>query len=114
MIDATQRPAAESARARATGPLAVPTSEPVASTHRAGRRRFDLRVDRLSGVYVALILLIVYCVTDSTFRTVSNLRVVASSQAITGILALGLIVSLVCGVFDISIAANMSLAITLV
>jgi ribose transport system permease protein len=74
----------------------------------------DLRVDRLSGVYVGLVLVLAYSFTDPTFRTVSDLRVIVSSQAITAILALGLIVSLICGVFDISIAANMSLAITLV
>jgi ribose transport system permease protein len=76
--------------------------------------RLDLRVDRLSGVYVGLVLVLIYSFTDPTFRSLNNLRVIASSQAITGILALGLIVSLICGVFDISIAGNMSLAITLV
>jgi ribose transport system permease protein len=74
----------------------------------------DLRVDRLSGVYVAAGLILVYSIANPTFRTLDTVRVIASSQAITGILALGLIVSLICGVFDISIAANMSLSITLV
>jgi ribose transport system permease protein len=45
---------------------------------------------------------------------VSNLRVTAASQAITGILTIGLIISLVSGVFDLSIAANMSLSICVV
>jgi ribose transport system permease protein len=83
--------------------------------HRVRRPRLvDLKADRFSGVYVALILVLAYSVTDSSFRTVANIRVIASSQAVAGILALGLIVSLICGVFDISVAANMSLAIIVV
>jgi ribose transport system permease protein len=84
------------------------------SVRRAPFGSLDLRVDRLSGVYVAVALIVVYSLTNPTFRTLDTVRVIASSQAITGILALGLIVSLICGVFDISIAANMSLSITLV
>jgi ribose transport system permease protein len=50
----------------------------------------------------------------STFGTADNARIIASSEAITGILTLGLIVSLLSGMFDVSVAANMSLAISLV
>src|SRR4030095_3337112 len=46
--------------------------------------------------------------------TLSNARVIAASAAITGILTLGLTVSLLAGMFDVSVAANMSLAISLV
>jgi ribose transport system permease protein len=98
-------------------PASGPTAAAAAPAQPGGghrRRVLDLRLDRFSGVYVALILVVVYASTDEAFRTIGNARVITSSQAIAGILALGLIVSLVCGVFDISVAANMSLSIVLV
>jgi ribose transport system permease protein len=74
----------------------------------------DFALDRLSGVYVAIVLALVYSVTVPVFRTVNVARTIASSQAIVGILTLGLMVALICGVFDVSIAANMSFAVSLV
>ena len=89
---------------------------------KAGRRsgvarllRRDLAVDRLSGVYVIIIMVIGFSLWEpATFGTLNNARVIVSSEAITGIITLGLIMSLIAGVFDISIAANMSLAISVV
>jgi ribose transport system permease protein len=82
----------------------------------ASRRRlpdFHVGLDRFSGMYVIAVMVIVFCLWEpSTFATVTNLRVTAASQAITGILTIGLIVSLVSGVFDLSIASNMSLSIS--
>jgi ribose transport system permease protein len=75
----------------------------------------DLGLDRFAGLYVAVILAIVFSIWNpATFGTLDNARIIASSEAITGILTLGLIVSLISGMFDVSIAANMSLAISLV
>jgi len=77
--------------------------------------RRDLAVDRLSGVYVIIIMVIGFSLWEpATFGTLNNARVIVSSEAITGIITLGLIMSLIAGVFDISIAANMSLAISVV
>jgi len=71
-----------------------------------------LGLDRYSGLYIGVLLVIVYSLLEtSTFFTVNNFRIVLSSQAITGIITLGLMVSLICGVFDLSIAANMSWAV---
>ena len=62
-----------------------------------------------------ILLAVVFSVWNpETFGTLDNARVIAASSAITGILTLGLIVSLLSGMFDVSIAANMSLAISLV
>jgi ribose transport system permease protein len=87
----------------------------------ATRRRFrlpgsvDLGVDRLSGIYVAVVLIVIFSILEpQTFATLNNASIIASSEAITGILTLGLIVSLLAGMFDVSVAANMSLALTLV
>jgi ribose transport system permease protein len=78
----------------------------------AGR---DLALDRYSGLYVAIVLAVFFSIWNPTrFGTVNNARIIASSEAITGILTLGLIISLLAGMFDVSIAANMSLAISLV
>jgi ribose transport system permease protein len=79
------------------------------------RRLVGLGVDRLSGVYLLIILSVVYSLTEpSTFFTLNNFRIVLSGEAITGIVTLGLMVSLICGIFDLSIAANMSWTIIFV
>jgi ribose transport system permease protein len=78
-----------------------------------GLLRRDLAVDRLSGLYVIAIMLVVFSIWEpTTFGTLSNAKVILASEAITGIIALAAVVSLVAGVFDLSIAANMSLAIS--
>ena len=87
------------------------------ATPRRARRSLgrDLGTDRFAGLYVAVTLATVFSIWNpDTFGTISNARVIAASAAITGILTLGLTVSLLAGMFDVSIAANMSLAISLV
>lgn len=77
--------------------------------------RRGLNLDRMFGVYLLVLLIVVFTLLlPETFGSASNFRVMAASQAIGGILTLGLVISLISGVFDISIAANMSLAISLV
>jgi ribose transport system permease protein len=89
-------------------------AEPPAPRRRVmGLLRRDLAVDRLSGLYVIAIMLVVFSIWEpTTFGTLSNAKVILASEAITGIIALAAVVSLVAGVFDLSIAANMSLAIS--
>lgn len=73
-----------------------------------------LNIRRFSGSYILAALIIVFILIDPPFRTVQNFRIVASGQSIAGILTIGLVLSLISGVFDISIAANMSFAISFV
>lgn len=89
-------------------------AEPPAPRQRVARLlRRDLAVDRLSGLYVIAIMLIVFSIWEpTTFGTLSNAKVILASEAITGIIAFAAVISLVAGVFDLSIAANMSLAIS--
>jgi ribose transport system permease protein len=89
-------------------------AEPPAPRRRVVRLlRRDLAVDRLSGLYVIAIMLVVFSIWEpTTFGTLGNAKVILASEAITGIIALAAVVSLVAGVFDLSIAANMSLAIS--
>jgi ribose transport system permease protein len=48
------------------------------------------------------------------FLTASNFRIIASSQAVAAIMALGLLVPVACGVFDLSIAGTLGVAETVV
>jgi len=76
--------------------------------------RRDLAPDRLSGVYVIVAMIIVFSIWEpTTFGTLGNAKVILASEAITGIIAFAAVVSLVAGVFDLSIAANMSLSISI-
>ncbi|WP_345419097.1 ABC transporter permease [Pseudonocardia xishanensis] len=66
-------------------------------------------MSRFSGLYLIGLLVVVYSLwLPETFFNADNARVILSSEAITGILTLGLMVSLISGVFDLSVAANMS------
>jgi ribose transport system permease protein len=77
--------------------------------------RRDLGVDRFSGVYVIIIMIVGFSLWEpTTFRTAEDVRVLVSSEAITGIITLAAVISLIASVFDLSIAANMSLAISMV
>lgn len=66
---------------------------------------------RISAVYVlaGLVLLFALWVPD-TFLTTTNLKTVLGQQAITGILALGLVVALAAGAFDFSVGATLGVA----
>jgi ribose transport system permease protein len=81
-----------------------PTSE-----RRTGLPRFPrVGLDRFSGLYVWAALIVGFGVwMPDLFLTSSNVRVVAGEGAITAILALGLVIPLAAGVFDLSIAATM-------
>jgi len=75
----------------------------------------SMGMDRFSGLYLGLVLVVVYSLLESsTFFTLNNFRILLGSEAITGIITLGLMVSLICGVFDLSIAANMSWSVIFV
>lgn len=74
-----------------------------------------LAADRFSGVCIIVVLAVVFSLLlPATFGTTANVRVLFASQAITGIIALAATVSLISGVFDLSIAGTMSLAVSVV
>ena len=107
---ATAGPAASGSAPEPRGSQVQP---PAPRRRVVGLLRRDLAVDRLSGLYVIVIMLVVFSIWEpTTFGTLSNAKVILASEAITGIIALAAVVSLVAGVFDLSIAANMSLAIS--
>ena len=110
----TDTPAAgPAARGTASGPGGSQAEPPTPRRRVLRLVRRDLAMDRLSGLYVIVAMLIVFSVWEpATFGTLSNAKVILASEAITGIIAFAAMISLVAGVFDLSIAANMSLAIS--
>ncbi|MET0999221.1 MAG: ABC transporter permease [Marmoricola sp.] len=99
-------------RAERPEATAAPAAEP---RRRPSGFLSNLGVDRFSGLYLMLAMIVVYSMLETeTFFSVNNFRIILASQAITGILTLGLMISLICGIFDLSVAANMSFSILFV
>jgi ribose transport system permease protein len=70
-----------------------------------------LGLDRISGVYLWLLFLVVFGAWRPTqFLTSVTLHSVASSQAVAGIVAIAVLIPLVCGHYDLSVGANANLA----
>jgi ribose transport system permease protein len=82
---------------------------PPAPAAGAGGRR-PLRLGRFSGVYLLAAFIAVFAVwIPHTFLTSTTAQTIADEQAITIILALGVILSMSAGQFDLSIAQNLGL-----
>ena len=79
------------------------------------RRRIGSVFERSAGVLVLLALFIVFSVAvPGRFLSYNNLVGVVGNQAIAGIVALGLILPLAGGVFDLSVAGVMTLSVVAV
>ncbi|XVQ06445.1 ABC transporter permease [Spirillospora sp. CA-255316] len=78
------------------------------------RRRKGLvgnQVSRYGGLYIWAVLIVVFALwLPDTFFTAATARSIAGDQAITVILALGLLISLAGGAYDLSIAQNLGLS----
>ena len=110
----SQPSAAEAANPVVEADRGVSGLEPHAEEGRK-RRRINLGMDRFSGLYVwaALIILFSFWVPD-TFPTSDNAKIVAGDQAITAMLALGIIIPLAAGVFDLSFAGVLGVSVAIV
>jgi ribose transport system permease protein len=77
----------------------------------SGRKmKFNLGLDRFSGVYLWIVFLVVFGIwTPHIFLTMSTLHSVASSQSIDGIVALAVLIPLAGNNFDLSVGANANL-----
>ncbi len=95
-----------------------PNVEPEAGHSTAAvRRRLIVTVglDRFSGLYVWAALILIFALwVPSLFLTATNFRIIAGSQAVTAIVAMGLIVPVACGAFDLSIGGTMGVAVCVV
>lgn len=73
--------------------------------------RISLGLDRYSGLWIWAALIVVFGVLrPDTFLTSTTLHSVAAQQAIVAMLALGLVIPLATGVFDLSIGAVVGFA----
>ena len=80
----------------------------------APRRRLTFGLERFSGVYVWGLLLLIFALwVPDTFLTTSNAKIIAGDQAITAMLALGIIIPLAAGVFDLSFAGVLGVSVAL-
>ncbi len=83
-----------------------------------GNRSRDRRtswLERYAGVGLLLALILVFSlVLPGTFPTYSNLIGIVSNETITAVVALGLLMPLAAGAFDISIGGVMTLSVVLV
>lgn len=65
---------------------------------------------RISGLYVLVGMVVFFSFANDQFFTSQTVTTIASEQAVTAIVAMGLTVALAAGVFDLSIAGTMGLA----
>ena len=72
------------------------------------------RVLEYAGLPIALLLLVMWFSLDSNsstaFRSSANITNILANQSVTGIIALAMVIPLVCGYFDLSVAAIAGLA----
>ncbi|PKW18564.1 ABC transporter permease [Saccharopolyspora spinosa] len=74
-------------------------------------RGFTLGFDRFSGLYLWALLIAVFSLAaPATFPTMSTVHLLASTQAVAGVIALGLLVAMAAGQFDVSVGATANLA----
>ena len=77
----------------------------------APRRRINFGFDRFSGLYVWAALIIVFALwIPSLFLQLDNAKTVLAFQAISAIVALGLLVPVASGAFDLTIAGTMTVS----
>jgi ribose transport system permease protein len=100
----------------------VTDSKEIAPDVEAGRAQehpssFPMRVARaasfrqLSAVYVWAVLIIIFSIlTPETFLTTTTWRSLLDQEAITAMLAIGLVVPLACGVYDLSVGYELGVA----
>jgi len=81
-------------------------------TTRLTGRGFGL--DRFSGLYLWALFIVVFSIWSPLFPTVATVHSIASGQAVTGMLALAVLVPLVAGVYDLSIGSTANLTAILV
>lgn len=97
---ATEKPPAASA---------LESAHPAVEEPKLLRRIAALRVDRYSGLLMIGALIVVYSIwLPNVFPTTSTLDSVLSTQAVTGVVALAVLFPLAAGVFDLSIAQNVT------
>jgi ribose transport system permease protein len=76
----------------------------------ARTKRLNLGMDRFSGIYLWLMIILVFSVWKPTiFPTMATVHSLASQQSIIAILALAVLIPLRAGVYDLSVGATINL-----
>ena len=105
----------QSTDAAATAPKGPPSGGGDFLPEKSTGRKINLGLDRFSGLYVWVAIIVLFAIwIPDTFMTEGNFRIIAGDQAITAMLAIGLIVPLAAGVFDLSIAGVMGFSVAMV
>ena len=79
------------------------------------QRLEDLHLGRFSGIFIWLIFIAVFSIwLPHTFPTATTARTIGGTEAITAVLVLGLLFSLVAGQYDLSAAQNLGFSAVLV
>ena len=74
------------------------------------RRKFNTGFDRFSGLYLLALFIVVFGLwVPDQFLTTSTLHSVAAQQAVTGIVALAILIPLAAGLYDLSVGATAGL-----
>lgn len=77
--------------------------------------RHFLSFRNISAIYIWIAMVILFSVlAPETFPTVDTVRIVLTDQAVTAVLAIGLVVPLAAGAFDLSIGSQLGLGAILV
>ncbi|SFK07366.1 ribose transport system permease protein [Amycolatopsis sacchari] len=73
-------------------------------------KRLNLKFDRLSGVYLLVVFIVVFgALRPDTFLTMDTVHLLASGQALNGLVAIAVLIPTICGQFDLSVGANANL-----
>jgi ribose transport system permease protein len=74
------------------------------------KRRLNFGLDRFSGLYLLAAFIIIFGVwTPSLFLSMSTVHLIASTQAVSAIIALAVLIPMICGQYDLSVGANANL-----
>jgi ribose transport system permease protein len=90
-----------------TTPTTTRTTTPFAHVLRAGSARYGLLILTIGLIVVFSIL------EPATFPTVTNAQIIAGNNSVSLILALGVLIPLVVGEFDLSVGANLGFSTVL-
>jgi ribose transport system permease protein len=86
----------------------LPAKPPRSSISRRVTSLFVVSIEKFSGIYAILIFFLIFAVwVPDTFLTATTWRSILSEQAVTAMLAFGLLFPLLTGLFDLSVAATL-------
>jgi ribose transport system permease protein len=73
-------------------------------------KRLNLGFDRFSGIYLWVVFIVVFAIwTPNLFLSMSTVHLLASTQAVAGIIAIAVLIPMICGQFDLSVGSNANL-----